>query len=105
MPTPDEHPPVDLACTECGAMMQGEQIDGMATEGLGARFAGRRSDRRIHLTDKGTDRGYTVAYECPDCNHRWTRFPPGHRLHDAGKLAIATAAAKAWKRAQGAPPP
>lgn len=85
--------------------MQGEPIAGMATDGPGSRFNGRRSDRRIHLTDTGTDRGFTVAYECPDCGHRWPRFQPGHRLYEAGKIAIATAAARAWKRAQGAPPP
>lgn len=92
-------PPSNVACVECGASMQGENL------GLGGRLADRRTDRRIHIEGIGDLRGFTVAYQCPDCGHLWPRFPDGHPSNKASRVAMATAVARAAKKAQSQAPP
>ena len=54
-------------CPECGAEFQGSPIPEEQQEAFGATHF----SRKISIYSREKDR--TVAWLCPDCNHKWAR--------------------------------
>jgi hypothetical protein len=71
-------------CPKCGVSLEGELIwehfyrekgDKDAADQIASFYGATRTEgrwgRAISLYDRDKDR--TVAYQCPDCNHKWER--------------------------------
>ena len=57
-------------CPHCGVSLQGEPIPLDSQELYGSTHF----SRKIGIYDR--DRDMTVAWQCPDCGHRWSRTEP-----------------------------